>query len=98
MTSNSNSHRTVIPGPRSKCDQVVFEALAKAAEIVVASRCWLGANSAAGSSNSRSGNLGRFNLLVPEVPSVRYVLRSFYLFLFFFFCSILLCSVEFVHR
>ena len=26
-------------GPRANCDQVVFEAIAKAAEIVVASRC-----------------------------------------------------------
>ena len=77
MTRNSNYNdrttSTASPGPRSKCDQVVFEALAKAAEIVVASRCWLGNGTNAGSSNSRSGNLGRFNLLVPEVPSVRYV-------------------------
>jgi hypothetical protein len=28
-------------GPRAKCDQVVFEAIAKAAEIVVGSRCWI---------------------------------------------------------
>jgi hypothetical protein len=29
-------------GPRAKCDQVVFEAIAKAAEIVVGSRCHIG--------------------------------------------------------
>jgi len=38
-TSSSSTNKT---GPRAKCDQVVFEAIAKAAEIVVASRCWLG--------------------------------------------------------
>jgi hypothetical protein len=52
-------------GPRAKCDQVVFEAIAKAAEIVVGSRCWIenGGNNSAGSS--------RFNLEVPEVQGVR---------------------------
>jgi hypothetical protein len=61
-------------GPRAKCDQVVFEAIAKAAEIVVGSRCWIdhipsaamGGGGALNSSNSR-----RFNLLVPEVQGVR---------------------------
>ena len=78
MSQGNHSTSTVRKGPRSQCDQVVFEALAKAAEIVVASRCWLGTTpggrgSRGGGSGSGSGNLGRFNLLVPEVPSVRYV-------------------------
>lgn len=72
-------------GPRAKCDQVVFEAIAKAAEIVVGSRCWIDSSSAAAANNSRlpsslSGAVGgessssrRFNLLVPEVQGVRYV-------------------------
>jgi hypothetical protein len=66
-------------GPRAKCDQVVFEAIAKAAEIVVGSRCWIedgsssSKNNGASSSNTASGS-GRFNLLVPEVQGVRYVL------------------------
>lgn len=51
-------------GPRAKCDQVVFEAIAKAAEIVVASRCWI--------ENTPGGNSSiRFNLSVPEVHGVR---------------------------
>lgn len=75
-------------GPRAKCDQVVFEAIAKAAEIVVGSRCWIDSSSAAAAAanNSRlpsslSGAVGgessssrRFNLLVPEVQGVRYVI------------------------
>ena len=41
---NSNNNGSGVPvenGPRAKCDQVVFEAIAKAAEIVVGSRCWI---------------------------------------------------------
>lgn len=57
-------------GPRAKCDQVVFEAIAKAAEIVVGSRCWIDhpISNIGGGSNSSSS---RFNLLVPEVQGVR---------------------------
>lgn len=70
-------------GPRAKCDQVVFEAIAKAAEIVVGSRCWIDptgqqqqqqqqlylVNNTAVSSNT--ANSSRFNLFVPEVQGVR---------------------------
>ena len=68
--------------------------MAKAAEIVVASRCWLGNNGpptrgGGGGGGSGSGNLGRFNLLVPEVPSVRYVSVPCMCCC----CFILLCSV-----
>jgi len=58
-------------GPRANCDQVVFEAIAKAAEIVVASRCNIESDP---SSASQTGS-GRFNLLVPEVKSVRNILQ-----------------------
>ena len=66
-------------GPRAKCDQVVFEAIAKAAEIVVGSRCYIGAENqfggggtAFGGSNNGNSNSGsRFNLMVPEVQGVR---------------------------
>lgn len=53
-------------GPRAKCDQVVFEAIAKAAEIVVGSRCWIDNLPMANNSSS-----SRFNLMVPEVQGVR---------------------------
>ena len=54
-------------GPRANCDQVVFEAIAKAAEIVVASRCKIDSDLPSASQTTS----GRFNLLVPEVKSVR---------------------------
>jgi hypothetical protein len=93
-------------GPRAKCDQVVFEAIAKAAEIVVGSRCHIGGggpppdsygqsnnnnnhqypnngggiggggrNAAINSNNNNNGS--RFNLMVPEVQGVRYVLGCY---------------------
>ena len=67
-------------GPRAKCDQVVFEAIAKAAEIVVGSRCYIGGGdnqfggggTAFGGNYSGNSNSGsRFNLMVPEVQGVR---------------------------
>lgn len=58
-------------GPRANCDQVVFEAIAKAAEIVVASRCKIDSDLASASQTTS----GRFNLLVPEVKSVRNILQ-----------------------
>lgn len=56
MTSNN--------GPRAKCDQVVFEALAKAAEIIVQSRCLI--------SKGKNASSGRFNLQIPEQEDLRY--------------------------
>jgi hypothetical protein len=55
-------------GPRAKCDQVVFEAIAKAAEIVVGSRCWI---DHVPNGNGSISSSSRFNLLVPEVQGVR---------------------------
>ena len=74
----------------------MFEAIAKAAEIVVASRCWIGEvgggigddelinNTTTNSGSNGNGNAtsttntssngagsARFNLLIPEVKSVR---------------------------
>jgi hypothetical protein len=57
-------------GPRAKCDQVVFEAIAKAAEIIVASRGGAPDQNGLGSNSS-----SRFNLQVPEVPGVRTILQ-----------------------
>lgn len=62
LNNNNNNNN----GPRAKCDQVVFEAIAKAAEIIVGSRCWI--ENVPGSNSS-----SRFNLLVTEVQGVRYV-------------------------
>ena len=58
MNTNNNN------GPRAKCEQVVFEALAKAAEIIVQSRCLI--------CNSKNASTGRFNLQFPEQEDLRY--------------------------
>jgi hypothetical protein len=71
-------------GPRAKCDQVIFEAIAKAAEIIVNGRTRPGYNhngnvsggmafGAGGMRNTSSvGNSSsRFNLMVPELANVR---------------------------
>lgn len=54
-------------GPRAKCETVVYEAIAKAAEIIVHARCPLPLPEKPSSS--------RFNLHVPEIDQVRYVIR-----------------------
>ncbi|EEC42546.1 predicted protein [Phaeodactylum tricornutum CCAP 1055/1] len=57
-------------GPRAKCDQVVYEAIAKGLEIVVHSRSSsnLSSNAATASASNASS---RFNLHVNEIPAVR---------------------------
>jgi len=50
-------------GPRAKCDQVVFEALVKAAEIIVQSRCLI--------NKAKNASSGRFNLQIPEQEDLR---------------------------
>mmetsp|Transcript_5076 Transcript_5076/g.14255 ORF Transcript_5076/g.14255 Transcript_5076/m.14255 type:complete len:790 (-) Transcript_5076:3628-5997(-) len=57
-------------GPRAKCDQVIFEALAKATEIIVQSRGG-GANE---STSVASPSSSRFNLTLPENPALRGIL------------------------
>lgn len=54
-------------GPRAKCETVVYEAIAKAAEIIVLSRTPVPLPLKPSSS--------RFNLHVPEVPDIRYVFK-----------------------
>lgn len=70
--NNGTSNNPVENGPRAKCDQVVFEAIAKAAEIVVGSRCWI--DHIPPNLNALSSSR-RFNLLVPEVQGVRSILQ-----------------------
>jgi Autophagy-related protein 13 len=54
-------------GPRAKCDQVIFEALCKACEIIVGSRTTI----------SATANSSRFNLQIPEVAGVRSILSQY---------------------
>lgn len=61
---NNTTKQTV--GPRSKCDQVIFEALCKACEVIVGSRVTL----------VETGS-SRFNLQVPEVATVRTILEQY---------------------
>mmetsp|Transcript_28753 Transcript_28753/g.52563 ORF Transcript_28753/g.52563 Transcript_28753/m.52563 type:complete len:858 (-) Transcript_28753:65-2638(-) len=61
-------------GPRAKCDQVVYEAIAKAAEIIVRSRCDIPRKSTPIKSNKPSSS-SRFNLEVEEVDQVRAILQ-----------------------
>jgi hypothetical protein len=73
-------------GPRAKCDQVVFEAIAKACEIVVTGRRCSEDTSDGGTarqaasawSSAASGSpssSSRFNLHVPEVARIRAILQ-----------------------
>lgn len=62
--ASSNNKQAV--GPRSKCDQVIFEALCKACEVIVGSRATI-----VGTGSSR------FNLQVPEVSTVRSILAQY---------------------
>ena len=55
-----------ISASRSKCDQIIHEAITKACEIVVRSRC-----TARRDDESAGGASGRFNIEVDEVPSIR---------------------------
>jgi len=84
--NNNNATTTTSGGPRAKCEQVVYEAMAKALEIVVGGRIAVaddrdgttgGAGAAANNlfANYQQQQQSRFNVLVPEVPSVRDVLR-----------------------
>jgi len=81
-TNNSNHGRI---GPRAKCDQVVYEAIAKAAEIIVRSRCEIpnknhhridSKNNVYGNNrnsvgSNHNGSSSRFNIEVGEVENVR---------------------------
>jgi hypothetical protein len=54
-------------GPRAKCDQVIFEAIAKAAEIIVYAR--------SPTLHATPILSARFNLQVPEIPEIRQSLQ-----------------------
>lgn len=76
-------------GPRAKCDQVIYEAIAKACEIIVASRGshtpspttstghGNGHHAASGNAPSGSSQASRFNLQVAEIPGVRSILQGY---------------------
>ena len=53
-----------ISGPRSKCDQVVYEAIAKACEIVVRGRCDVPSSNAAGTSSSNANSSSNQNSML----------------------------------
>eukprot|EP00586_Coscinodiscus_wailesii_P021991 CAMPEP_0172498898 /NCGR_PEP_ID=MMETSP1066-20121228/119218_1 /TAXON_ID=671091 /ORGANISM="Coscinodiscus wailesii, Strain CCMP2513" /LENGTH=875 /DNA_ID=CAMNT_0013272367 /DNA_START=56 /DNA_END=2686 /DNA_ORIENTATION=+ len=80
-TTNNNTNIKI--GPRAKCDQVVYEAIAKAAEIIVRSRCHIppvvaSAENNGGDdrkSNGKSSSSSRFNIEVAEVEQVRSILQ-----------------------
>ena len=80
-----NSSEQLKVGPRAKCDQVVYEAIAKAAETILTGRCRCddsignGSRSISGQSmfNSKmgSGASSRFHLEIEEVATVRSILQ-----------------------
>lgn len=92
--NNNNINSPENNGPRAKCDQVIFEAIAKASEIIVHGRSaghqnqqyqHGGGNNAflynqAGKHMNNNMNMSimnsssRFNLMVPEIQGVRYVI------------------------
>ena len=67
--NNSNNN-----GPRQKTDQVIYEAIAKACEIVVSSR---GNSLNSGTTATNTPSSSRFNLQVPEIPGVRNILQNY---------------------
>jgi hypothetical protein len=71
-------------GPRAKCDQVIFEAIVKAAEIIVFARNPSMHSSSQTPRNSNSSNCttatnisGRFNLQIPELSEIRQSLQHY---------------------
>ena len=74
-SSNNNSSNSSKIGPRAKCDQVVYEAIAKAGEIIFRSRCQVPTNNKnsnkRGNGTSSSSSSSRFNIEIGEVENVR---------------------------
>ena len=80
-----NSSEQLKVGPRAKCDQVVYEAIAKAAETILTGRCKCDENSNNGSRSSSGqsmfnskmggGTSSRFHLEIEEVATVRSILQ-----------------------
>ena len=68
MTTFDSSDAAAAAGPRSKCDQVILEAICKACEIIVSSR--------SSSITANSFSQQRFNLRVPEITTMRQILKQ----------------------
>jgi Autophagy-related protein 13 len=75
ISGSGNHASTATTGPRAKCDQVVFEALCKACEVIVGARSNNG-NSETTRSTAAATNSSRFNLQIPEVAGVRSILSQ----------------------
>ena len=71
----SSSSSAATAGPRAKCDQVVYEALCKACEIIVGSRTSTAPSSGVGATTTSS--TPRFNIQIPEVAGVRSILSQY---------------------
>jgi Autophagy-related protein 13 len=69
MGGTTTTSAAATSGPRAKCDQVIFECLCKACEIIVGSR--------APQSSSSGSASQRFNLQIPEIGGVRSILAQY---------------------
>lgn len=83
VTTTAQPAAAPLIGPRGKCDQVIFEAMTKACEIIIRGRCTdleLKSSSTTamgrGNGSSSSSSSSRFNIQVDEVPSVRSILQT----------------------
>lgn len=81
-TTTTTTSTTV--GPRAKCDQVIYEAICKACEIIVGSRSHHVSTGHPSSSTTTTGTTTgtttatpRFNLQIPEVLAVRHLLSQY---------------------
>lgn len=83
-SDHNSSQASYRVGPRAKCDQVVYEAIAKAAEIIVQARCPINKKSEKRSSSTsmeasnatlKGNSSSRFHLEIDEVESVRSILQ-----------------------
>ena len=75
-TKATNTSSTV--GPRAKCDQVIYEAICKACEIIVGSRSHVSSgNHHHATTSAITTATPRFNLQVPEVMAVRHLLSQY---------------------
>jgi Autophagy-related protein 13 len=68
----NNAQASMENGPRAKCDQVIFESIAKACEIIVGSRNQHGKTLNFPSSTPATA---RFNLNIPEHKEIRTILQ-----------------------
>ena len=64
MQQQPQQQQPPISGPRSKCDAVVYEAIAKACEIVVRGRCDVSSSADAGRTSSSNANSSNQNSML----------------------------------